>query len=175
VLGLIDPENPMRAPALLALSGLLLSVAACATVEPPSMPVAAGAPQPIDGYDWHFSGDDEAARLAYGVEASDDLRLGIDCRRGSGRLELSANAPKGAKPEIHLESGGETERFPAASEPSQVHDGLFLTAEASATEPVFQRFRHEGWLAIWHGDARDPLAPHAGTRPQIERFFAFCG
>lgn len=165
----------MRLPALFVLAGLTLGVAACATVEPTPVVASSGAPLPVDGYDWHFSGDAGSARLAYGVEASDDVRLALDCQAGGGRLDLIASAPEGTSPEIHLESGGDTERFPAASEPSIIHDGVFLTAEAAADEPVFLRFRRLGWIAVWRGDEREPLIAHPGTLPQIERFFAFCG
>lgn len=168
----------MRLPALLALSGLALSAAACATVEPQpagSGAASSGAPAPVEGYDWFYHADDGAARLAYGLAESDDLKLGFDCQRGAGRLEMVAIADKGAKAEIHVESGGDTERFPAQSEPSELHDGVFLSAGASTSEPVFQRFRRVGWLAQWRDGAREAYAAHPGSVPNIERFFAFCG
>jgi hypothetical protein len=168
----------MRAPALLVLSGLALAAGGCATVEPgpaPGLDVDASAPRPVDGYDWFFHDDGGDARLAYGLAESDDLKLGFDCRRGAGRLEMVAIADKGAKPEILIESGGDTARFAAASEPSQLHDGVFLSAGASTAEPVFQRFRRVGWLAQWRDGAREAYAPQPGSTPNIERFFAFCG
>jgi hypothetical protein len=170
----------MRTPALFALSGLALSIAACATVEsaapgtaPP--PVAGVAPAPVEGYDWFYHVDDDSGRLAYGLAESDDLKLGLECTGGSGRLALHAIAEKGAKPEIHVESGGETERFRASSEPSQLHDGVFLTAAATTTAPVFQRFRRVGWLAQWRDGEREGYAPQPESAANIERFFAFCG
>lgn len=170
----------MRLRALFVLSALGLGAAACATVEPAAAPLepppaAGSAPLPVEGYDWFYSTDDGAARLAYGLAESDDLKLGLDCRRGTGRLEMVAIAEKGAKPEILVESGGETERFPASSEPSQLHDGVFLAAEASTAEPVFQRFRRLGWLAQWRDGEREAYAPQPGSTANIERFFAFCG
>lgn len=171
----------MRIPALLALSGLALSAAACATVEPPppaSAPAAtasSGAPAPVEGYDWFYHADAGSARLAYGLAESDDLKLGFDCQHGAGRLEMVAIAEKGAKAEIHVESGGDTERFPAQAEPSQLHDGVFLSAGASTSEPVFLRFRRVGWLAQWRDGAREAYAAQPGSAPNIERFFAFCG
>ena len=168
----------MRLRALLILSGLAVSAAACATVESPVPAAAAGgsgAPQPVEGYDWFYHVDGDDARLAYGLAESDDLRLGMDCRRGGGRMELSATSQDAGAKEIHVESGGDTERFPAQSEPSQLHDGVFLTAQARTSEPVFQRFRQVGWLALWHGDEREAYAPHPQSRDNIERFFVFCG
>ena len=172
----------MHPRALFVLSALAVGAAGCATVEPavpgdaPPPPATPGAaPLPVEGYDWFYSTDEDTARLAYGLAESDDLKLGLDCRRGAGRLEMVAIAEKGAKPEIHVESGGETERFPATSEPSQLHDGVFLGAEASTAEPVFQRFRRVGWLAQWRDGEREAYAPQPGSTPNIERFFAFCG
>jgi len=169
----------MRAPALIILTGLTLGAAACATVEVPVEPspgaAAFSAPAPVADHDWFYHLDGEDARLVYGLAESDDLRLGLDCTRGSGRLALSAVGGPDAKPEIHVEAGGETERFPAQSEPSQLHDGVFLTAEAEADAPVFQRFRRIGWLALWLDGERQAYAPQPESAPNIERFFAFCG
>ena len=166
----------MRAPLLILLSALTLSAAACATVEPaaPTAAPATGA-VPIAGHDWFFYQDEAAGRLVYGLAESDDMRLGLDCARSSGRLVLSAIGGPGAKPEIHLESGGETGRFAALSEPSQLHDGVFLTAGAAANGQVFQRFRQLGWVALWRDGARETYAPHPESTPNIDRFFAFCG
>lgn len=166
----------MRLIPLVTLSGLALTAAACATAPAPAMLSAgSGAPAPVENYDWFFHEDGDEARLAYGLEESDDLRIGLDCRRASGKLDLSAIAKAGARPEIHLESGGDTERYPAQSEPSELNDGLFLTAEARTSEPVFQRFRRVGWLAVWQGEERNAYAPHPRSVDRIERFFAFCG
>lgn len=167
----------MRSPTILALAAVALTASACATAAPdaPATTASSGSPAPIEGYDWFFHADEDAARLAYGLAESDDLRLGLDCTRASGRLSLSGVAPAGARPEFHIESGGETERFQARAEPSQLHDGVFLSADAPADAPVFQRFRRVGWLAVWEDGVRQTYAPHPASAPDIERFFAFCG
>jgi hypothetical protein len=170
----------MRVPVLLVLWGVTLGAAACATVEPTPAPpeptpAASAAPLPTEGHDWLFSADDDIARLAYGVPESDGLKLGFDCRRASGQLEIVAIAAKGAKAEISVESGGETERFPARSEPSQLDDGVLLTADASTADPVFQRFRRVGWMALWRDGEREAYAPQPGSARNVEGFFAFCG
>lgn len=169
----------MRAPFLIALTVLALGATACATVESPAVPDAAVAgsvaPSAVAGHDWFYHRDGGEARLVYGLAESDDLRLGLDCSQGSGRLSLSAVGGPDAKPEIRIEAGGETERFPARSEPSQLHEGVFLTAEAAADAAVFQRFRRVGWLALWQDGERQAYAPHPESAPNIEQFFAFCG
>lgn len=167
----------MRGLSLTAIA-LVSLTAACATnrpVDPVETATAPSpsAPAPTPGYDWHLTPDAEAARLAYGVEASDDLKLGLDCEAGTGRVVLTALGKTGDRL-IHLESGGETERFQAEGEPSEVHDGDILTAEAAITEPVLQRFRRLGWIAQWTGADREVYAPHPGSEAGVERFFAFC-
>ncbi|CAN5417418.1 hypothetical protein BH10PSE1_BH10PSE1_07730 [soil metagenome] len=156
--------------------GCCLVLAGCATpVAAPVVPLlAASAPAPVAGYDWFYHADAEQASLAYGLKDSDDLRLGLACSQGDGKLELSATAPTGVR-EIRLESGGDTETFAAEGEPSQLHEGDFLTAESKTNTPVFQRFRRIGWMAQWHGDRRETYVAHAATGSDIERFFAFCG
>ena len=169
----------MRRASLLSLTALSLILVACSTVGPEPSSVAdlvsSGAPEPIEGYDWFLSADEGEAKLAYGVESSDDLKLGLECTRGTGQLSLTASVDDGATPEIHIESGGDTERYPARAEPAVVHDGLVLTASAPTTAPVFQRFRRVHWLALWQGDDRQTYVPHAESTGRIEQFFAFCG
>ena len=86
----------MRAPALLALSGLVLGAAACATTEPPAEVAAASpSPLPVEGYDWLLTLHDDMAHLAYGAPESDDLQLGFNCRQGSGRVGMVTIAGTG--------------------------------------------------------------------------------
>lgn len=168
----------MRASAVLSVAAAV-TLAACTTTAPPepAAPTTAssGAPQPVANYDWFFHGDEHQGRLAYGLEESDDLRLGMDCDAGSRRVTLSTLGRSGGKPEILIESGGDTERLVAASEPSQVSDGAFLTADIAADAPVMRRFRQVKWLALWQDGQRATLVPHPQSGGNIERFFEICG
>lgn len=168
----------MRLPAMIATTGLTVALAACnttGTIPAPREIASSGSPAAVADYDWFFHESGTVARLAYGLEESDDLRIGLDCTKNTGVVSLSAVAPTGAAHEIHLESGGETERYSAEAQPSEINDGLFLSADAKTGDPVFQRFRRVGWLAVWEGEERHAYAPHPGSAPRIERFFAFCG
>lgn len=158
---------------IVAVAGLATACSTTREAAPVTM-ASSGSPAPVAGYDWFFHPEATEAKLVYGVETSDDQRLGLTCDKGSGRLEITANAPHGVR-EIHLESGGETERFRAEGEPSELTDGDFLTAQAATTTPVFLRFRRVGWLAQWEGQKRETYVPHPAASPDIERFFAFCG
>jgi len=160
-------------PSLLALSAL----AACATHAPApteNLEAAGPAPAPMPGYDWFLNRDGQEAILAYGVANSDEVKLHLRCQAGSGALELTAASEKPGR-EIHLESGGDTERYPAASEPAGVHDGELLTAQAKTKDPVFQRFRRLGWIAAWSDEERHIYAAHPAAKAGIEQFFTVCG
>lgn len=162
---------------VIRISALMLAglVSACAAGGPstPAM-TATAAPAPTPGYDWHFTPSADSVYLAYGVENSDDLKIGLHRSPGSGKIELSAPAPTGSRV-IQLESGGEMERFSAKGEASELHGGDFLTADTAAREPVFQRFRRLGWLAQWSEGRRETYAAHPGSESGVERFFADCG
>lgn len=164
----------MRRVAVILLA--TMAVAACSTTSPTGLAVLSpdARPAPIAGLDWFLTEDTVETKLAYGRANSDDLRLALTCEPGSGQLGLIQPALKGAS-EVHLESGGDTERFVAVVEPAGVHDGDLLMAEAKTGVPVFLRFRALGWLATWQGERREMLAAHPPSRASVERFFAVCG
>lgn len=159
----------------LSLAGLVSGCASVATspagsVLPSSEPAS---PAPVAGYDWHLTADEGIVLLAYGIAESDELKLGLQCGTGSGRVDVTSTGPSGART-ILLESGGETERLDALGEPSELHEGDLLTAQAGADAPVFQRFRRLGWMAQWIGDRREAYASQPGSQAGVERFFALC-
>lgn len=160
--------------AILSVALTAAALSACATSPRPPAPVAAAAPAPIDGYDWFMHQDGGEAMLAYGVADSDEVKLRFDCGKGTGRLHLIAPAVKGER-QFHLESGGDTERYPASLEPSGLHDGDLVNGEAPADAPVFQRFRRLGWIAAWRGQDREVYAAHPGSKDKVEAFFSVCG
>jgi len=164
-----------RALSSLAIGTALIALTACTTApDAPEVIAGAGAPTPVEGYDWFLHADAGETILAYGLADSDEVKLHLACRTGSGRLDLTAHGPHDAR-EIHLESGGDTERFPAASEPSVIHDGALLTASTTTDQPVFLRFRRLGWIAAWHGDTREVYVAHPGSETRVADFFAACG
>ena len=159
-------------PPVFALSAL----AACAT--PGRSPVvtpmaAAGAPAPTPNYDWHFDQEPQEASLAYGVANSDEVKLQLRCETGSGALDLAAMLEKPSR-QLLLESGGDTEHYPAASEDAGITEGHYAQANAKTKDPVFQRFRRLGWIAVWEGDTRRTYTAHPESRADIERFFVAC-
>lgn len=167
----------MRLSRLILPLSALSALAACATNAPApvaNLEAAYSAPAPMPGYDWFLNRDGQEAILAYGVANSDEVKLHLLCQAGSGALELTAASDKPDR-EIHLESGGDTERYRASSEPAGVHDGELLTARATTKDPVFQRFRRLGWIASWSDEERHIYAAHPAAKAGIEQFFTVCG
>lgn len=162
----------------LSLAFVMLVGGLCACASQPSSPGPAtldlGAPQPTPEFDWFLIHEADQDTLAYGVADSDEVKLQLYCRAGSGALELAAMLEKPSN-ELHLESGGDTERYRAESEAAGITEGEYARASAKAMDPVFQRFRRIGWIAVLEGDQRHPYVAHPQSQPRIERFFAACG
>ncbi|MET4682578.1 hypothetical protein [Brevundimonas faecalis] len=164
------PRRLMPIAALLAVSALT----ACAPTAANLSGASSGAPMPTPGYDWHLNADADEASLTYGVAETDDAPMDLSCRPGSGALQILLTVAQGHPKAVSLESGGDTETYPAQAEPSALHEGLDLTAQARATDPVFLRFRRLGWLAPYGADYRTPFVAQPGSEKQIDRFFALC-
>jgi hypothetical protein len=152
------------------------SAAALSACAPAVAPMAtSAAPLPVAGYDWFLNDDPDEPRLSYGMAQSDDVPLSLMCAPGSGKIGLSLatdRAPQ--RPSLTVESGGDTETFPAQVEPSDMHDGLYLVATAPASHPVFQRFDRLGWLAVWNDDQRAVMAAQPGSESRAARFLEQC-
>jgi hypothetical protein len=170
-----------RIAAAAVVLGAAALTSACATPRPAGETTSlaaptASAPVPAPGYDWFFNADPAASELSlsYGVADSDDVPLSLSCHKGDGALMLLRSAAP-PRTTLALESGGETETYPAKAEPSPLHGGHDLTAQARAADPVFQRFRRLGWLAVLDGESRLMMAGHPGATQRVEAFFAACG
>ncbi|WP_209316080.1 MULTISPECIES: hypothetical protein [unclassified Brevundimonas] len=163
----------MKSTPILLTAAALLGLGACATASSPES-VVSGAPVPVAGLDWRLTQDGGEAKLAFGSEASDDLELAFECTAGARQVAMMAPGSDGDR-ELHLESGGSTERYRAEAEPLGVRDGVFLTASADAKDPVLQRFRSLGWIARWEGETRETYVAHPATVADVDRFFAACG
>lgn len=168
------PPRDKRALPLVLAAGSGLVLAACSTTGAPDPLADPAAPQPTPGYDWHLNQHTGEISLAYGMRDTDDVPLDLSCQPRTGTLQILHAAREGSRPRIQLESGGDTETYPARAEPAALGDGLDLTAKASSTDPVFLRFRKLGWLAVHDEQGRQPYVATPGVRPQIEQFFSLC-
>ena len=168
------PAPWLTAAAFIAPIALVLALGACAPSLAPLN--ASGAPLPVAGYDWFLNEDPAEPRLSYGLAESDDVPLSLMCAPGSGKIGLSLAADQTSdRRAIVLESGGDTETYPARVEAAEMHDGVHLVATAPASQPVFQRFRRLGWLAVWNGERRAMMAAQPGSEGRAARFLDLCG
>src|SRR5690606_37017195 len=149
------------------------ALGACAPTVAPM--ATSAAPLPVAGYDWFLNEDPDEPRLSYGLAQSDDVPLSLMCAPGSGKIGLSLAADRTPQRlAVTLESGGDTETFPARVEEAVIHDGVHLVATAPASHPVFQRFYRLGWLAVWNGDQRSMMAAQPGSEGRAARFLEQC-
>lgn len=156
------------------LACLTVTLSACAPTATSLPAVSGAAPLPVAGYDWFLNEDDDEPRLSYGLAQSDDVPLSLMCAPGSGKIALALAADQIGKRAITLESGGETETYPARAEAADMHDGDHLIASARASDPVFQRFSRLGWLAVLAGEERWMMAAQPGSETRAARFLEIC-
>ena len=161
---------------LLPIALAAATLVACASQPRAPAPVTApvvSMPAPTEELDWLFAVDGSEGVLSYGTPHSDDLRLGLRCRKGAPTLNLILIAGEEDPHAITLQAGGVTRAFPARAEEEPMTGGLLLTARVRKDDPVIQAFRRDGWIAlVGPGDA-DGYAPQAGTTA-VEAFFQWC-
>lgn len=165
-----------------ATTALALIAAACATPAPvapePSPPAAtlapAPPPAPIPDYDWIAHIEADGATLAYGLAESDDVPLMMSCRSGSGRVDISRPAET-ARPQLVLSSGESILSLHVQAEPSELHEGVFLTGDVRTADPALQTFRRVGWISVYEAGRWHGLAAHPASREGVHRFFSACG
>jgi len=173
--------RPFPRPAALAASAAavacMVALSACAPTNAPHAALTASgaaSPRPVAGYDWFLNDDPDEPRLSYGMAESDDVPLSLMCTKGSGKVALSLIADRTPARAITVESGGAVETYPARVEEADMHDGAYLVATAPSADPVFQRFRSLGWLAVLQGDQRLTMAAQPGSEKRAARFLDLC-
>lgn len=163
---------------LLPMALAAATLAACASqpkAPPATVPAPAVAmPAPTEELDWLFAVDGYEGALSYGTPHSDDLRLGLRCRKGGSTLNLILIGSEGDPHTITVQAGGVTRAFPARAEEEPMTGGILLTARARKDDPVILAFRRDGWIALVGPGGADGYAPQPGTTA-VEEFFQWCG
>lgn len=164
----------MRKILLIALAAAALG--ACATQPRPSpapLSPRPGRPAAEEGLDWLFVEDAGEGLLSFGTPHSDDLRLGLRCRKGAPQFSLIQIVEEDGPRAITLQSGGISRTFPARSEDEPMSGGRLLTARAAKAEPMLQAFRDTGRLDALHPEGAEAMAPQPGTTA-VRDFFDWC-
>jgi len=151
-------------PVRLGFLACALVLAGCASSPRP-------APAPT-GMTWILvEADRYQPALFYGFPDSDNLEFALECRPGSGQVEITLYGPA-LRPPRHLAiaSGPVRGRAAVRSQPDELFDEIHL-AVTPADSPALTRFASTGELAI--GLDRPTLFPPAPTATS-RRFIDIC-
>lgn len=145
-------------PAVAAL-GLIAFAARSQATDSDVQPVAA----PMG---WHLSHEGSLAKLAYGVENSDQLALMMTCERGHAQATVYGEVQP-ASPRLVKAS------MSTAIDP--LSGGLASEARISVRDPALQRLARNGKLPVEAEAGAFELTATPGERRLISDFFAYCG
>lgn len=115
---------------------------------------------------WHLSHEGSLAKLAYGVENSDQLAMMMTCERGQALATVYGDvrpaSPRSIKASVAV-----------AIDP--LNGGLSDEARISVRDPALQQLARSGKLAVEAEAGNFELAATATERRLIGDFFAYCG
>lgn len=115
---------------------------------------------------WHLSHDGSLAKLAYGVENSDQLALMMTCERGQTLVTVYGDVQP-ASPRLMKAS------LSGAIDP--LSGGLADEARIPVRDPAMQQLLRSGKLPVEAEAGAFELSATAGERRLIGEFFAYCG
>lgn len=116
---------------------------------------------------WHLSHEGSLAKLAYGVENSDQLALMMTCERGQTQAIIYGDVQP-ASPRLIQASMTETAIDPLSGD-------LAGEARISVHDPALRQFARLGALAVQGEAGRFELTATRNERRLIGDFFAYCG
>lgn len=115
---------------------------------------------------WHLSHEGSLAKLAYGVENSDQLALMMTCEPGQAQATVYGDVQP-ASPRLIKAS------MSMAIDP--LSGGLADVARISVRDPALQQLARSGKLAVEADAGRFELSATPAERRLIGDFFAYCG
>jgi hypothetical protein len=115
---------------------------------------------------WHLSQEGPLAKLAYGVENSDQLALMMTCERGQAQAIVYGDVQP-ASPRLIKAS------MSAAIDP--LSGGLADETRISVRDPAMQQLARSGKLAVEAEAGHFELSATPDERRLIGDFFAYCG
>lgn len=135
--------------------------------------LAAPAAAQSDGAQWSLRGDDASMTLAYEMPDTDDVRLAMNCDRGTGRVELWRIAWVRATPEFRLSSGAARALYRATLDDDDLPS--IRGGTARTRDPVLRRFAATGELTLTVDGSAVRMNASRPQRQEIARFFRHCG
>lgn len=163
----------VAAGALLAASGAIL--AGCMQ---PRVPAAPGETARVEtGMGFGLSSTpDEGLKLVYGRPGTDDVRLMLECKPGSRKLDVIDVEHSKARGDqmLILISGNVQSALPPTQEPNEEGDGMLVTAHATPDLPALDGFRRTGSIAVKLGSRQYALNATDAEKAKIAKFFSGC-
>jgi hypothetical protein len=146
-------------PAVAALG--LIAVAAQSSASNSDVQVASGA------MGWHLSHEGRMAKLAYGVENSDQLALMMTCEPGRSQAVVYGDVQPATTRLVHA-SMTDMAIDPLSGE-------LADESRVSLNDPVLRDLSRRGRLVVEGEAGRFELTATASERAMVDEFFAYCG
>lgn len=115
---------------------------------------------------WHLSHEGSLAKLAYGVENSDQLALMMTCQRGQTQAAVYGDVQPASSRLIKAS-------VTAAIDP--ISGGLVDETQISIRDPSLQKLALTGKLAVEADAGQFELSASPAERRLINEFFAYCG
>ena len=115
---------------------------------------------------WHLSHEGSLAKLAYGVENSDQLALMMTCELGQAQATVYGDVQP-ASPRLIKAS------MSTAIDP--LSGGLADETRISVRDPAMQQLARSGKLAVEAEAGQFELSATPAERRLIGEFFAYCG
>ena len=115
---------------------------------------------------WHLSHEGSLAKLAYGVENSDQLALMMTCERGQAQATVYGDL---------LPAGPRLIKASMATTIDPLGGGLADETRISVRDPALRQLARSGKLAVEADAGQFELSANPAERRLISDFFAYCG
>jgi hypothetical protein len=115
---------------------------------------------------WHLSHEGSLAKLAYGVENSDQLALMMTCERGQTQATVFGDVQPAAAHLINTSMSGSID--PLSGDLADV-------SRISVRDPVVQQLARSGRMAVEAETGAYELTATSAERGVISQFIAYCG
>lgn len=115
---------------------------------------------------WHLSHEGSLAKLAYGVENSDQLALMMTCERGQSQATVYGDVQP---------AGSRLIRASMSTAIDPVSGDLAEEVRISVRDPALQRLVQSGKLTVEADTGAFELSASPAERRVIGEFFAYCG
>lgn len=154
-------EVPMQSPLLVSL--IVVALGGCAA--------RGAAPTADPPMTWGFNQTDEGAKLAYGVDETDNVAVMMICQPGSGLVKISVGvASVDVAPLLRLSSKGASSS--AAGAVFEDDFGPMLEATSPTHLAVLSAFAESGQLSVRAGGSTFDAT--STDRTPVRQFFAAC-